>query len=160
MRRKMATVFLLGLTSFMLTACGSVRFLVHGQEFKKICEDNGFVVEDVLDSASKGFSSMTDAYIATDKDSAVSVLYYAFSDSKESDTAYAVLSRGMEEEKEASFANYRMAVSQTDNTVREIYYSSGKIIYAAGDADAIDKAESTLISDWSGTSVQNSERKD
>ena len=103
---------------------------------------------------------MTDAYIATDKDSSVSVLYYAFSDSKESDTAYAVLSRGMEEEKEASFTNYRMAVSQTDNTVREIYYSSGKIIYAEGDADAIDRAESTLISDWSGTSVQNSARKD
>lgn len=160
MRRKMAVVFLLGLTSFMLTSCGSVRFLVHGQEFKKICEDNGFVVEDVLDSASKGFSSMTDAYIATDQDASVSVLYYAFGDSKESDTAYAVLSRGMEEEKEASFSNYRMAMSQTDDMVREIYYSSGKIIYAEGDADAINRAESTLISGWSGTSTQDFERKD
>ena len=134
----------------LVTGCSSMKFLATGKEFRKICEDNGLQVQDTLESVKTegSYVSLSDAYLATDAENAYTVCYVRFSDSKEAQGYYDSVANQMDG------PNYQAEVETVNDSCREIYMESGRIIYAEGNTDAITAIEKQLIGTWNQDPVK------
>lgn len=139
----------------MVTACSSMKFLATGKEFRKICEDNGLQVQDTSASLKEtgSYTSLSDSYLATDEENGYSVCYVRFSDSKEAQSYYDSVAQQMNGT-EYTGPNYQAEVETVNDSCREIYMESGRIIYAEGDAAAISAIEAQLIGTWNQDPVK------
>lgn len=146
---------LLAAAMLMLTGCSSMKFLASGKEFRKICEDNGLQVQDTAEAVASagGYKTLSDAYIATTEDGLVSVCYVRFTDQKEAQTYYNAVADQMDGS-EYTGPNYQAEVETVEDTCREIYMESGRIIYAEGDASTIGAIEKQLIGTWTQDPVK------
>lgn len=139
----------------LVTGCSSMKFLATGKEFQKICEDNGLQVQDTLESVKTAGSyvSLSDAYLATDAENAYTVCYVRFSDSKEAQSYYDSVANQMDGTVFTG-PNYQAEVETVNDSCREIYMESGRIIYAEGNTDAITSIEKQLIGTWNQDPVK------
>lgn len=146
---------LLGAFMLTLTGCSSMKFLASGKEFRKICEDNGLRVQDTEETVKTtgGYKNLSDAYIATTEDGLVSVCYVRFTDQKEAQSYYDSVADQMDGS-EYTGPNYQAEVEVVEDTCREIYMESGRIIYAEGDASTIGAIEKQLIGTWTQDPVK------
>lgn len=133
----------------LMTGCSSMKFLATGKEFRKICEDNGLQVQDTSASLKEtgSYTSLSDAYLATSEGGTYSVCYVRFSDSKEAQNYYDSVAQQMDGTLYTG-PNYQAEVETVQDSCREIYMESGRIIYAEGNADAINAIEAQLIGTW------------
>ncbi len=155
-RRKTNRVWMVLLTALMLlTGCSSMKFLASGKEFRKICEDNGLQVQDTAETVKTagGYKALSDAYIATTENGLVSVCYVRFTDPKEAQGYYDSVADQMDGS-EYKGPNYQAEVEIVEDTCREIYMESGRIIYAEGDAATIGAIEKQLIGTWTQDPVK------
>ncbi len=155
-RRKTNRVWMALLTaSMLLTGCSSMKFLASGKEFRKICEDNGLQVQDTAETVKTagGYKALSDAYIATTENGLVSVCYARFTDPKEAQEYYDSVADQMDGS-EYKGPNYQAEVEIVEDTCREIYMESGRIIYAEGDAATIGAIEKQLIGTWTQDPVK------
>lgn len=138
----------------LLTGCSSMRFIANGNEFKKICRDNGLQVQNASESLNRNqaYKSLTDAYLATASDGSYSIWYIRFSDPEEAQVYYDSVSGQMSGEEYAG-SNYEAEVETMEDQSREIYMESGRIIYADGNTKAINTLKNQLIGTWSGDGV-------
>ncbi len=148
-------VILIAAAVLMLTGCSSMKFLASGKEFRKICDDNGFQVQDASTAVKEtgSYSSLSDAYLATTEDGLVSVWYLRFTDTKEAQNYYNSVA-GQLDGTVYSGPNYQAEVETVEDTCREIYMESGRIIYAEGNADSIQTLETQLIGTWNQDPVK------
>ena len=134
---------------FLLTGCSSMKFLATGKEFRKICEDNGLQVQDTSASVKEAgsYTSLSDAYLATSEEGTYSVCYVRFSDNKEAQSYYDSVAQQMDGTVYTG-PNYQAEVESVQDSCREIYMESGRIIYAEGSSEAIGAIEAQLIGTW------------
>lgn len=135
---------------FFATGCSQMQFIASGKEFKSICEDNGLKVTDITDALSEenGYTGLNSAYTAVPDSGAFTVNYASFSSSKEAESYYSSIADQMDGV-EYSGTNYKAEVETVGDTVREIYMESGRIVYAEGDKEEVNKTDSQLMSGWS-----------
>lgn len=147
--RRLLALTLAGLLTFA-TGCSQMQFIATGKEFKSICEDNGLTVTDITDALSEegGYTTLSSAYTAVPEDGSFTVNYASFSSSKEAEDYYSGIADQMDGVTYTG-TNYKAEVETVGDTVREIYMESGRIVYAEGDKDEVNKTDSQLMSGWS-----------
>ena len=147
--RRIGTIAAALVLCVFLGGCSAMKFIATGDEFKQICEDNGLAVTDIRAQAQElgevDEDALIDAYTVTDEDEGVTVYYLRFSDRKASDAFFGDVAGRMDgtEVREANYA----AVSETVGEMsRRIYQEDGRVLYAEGNADAIDGLIAQLTS--------------
>ncbi len=139
-RKEVITVISALIICAFLGGCGAMKFIATGDEFRKICEDNGIAVADVRDQASSlgevDEKSLLDAYAVTDPDGTYTVYYLRFSDRKASDAFYSDVAGRMDGQ-EVKEANYAAKSETVGSLSRKIYQEDGRVLYAEGDTHSI-----------------------
>ena len=139
-RKEVITVISALIICAFLGGCGAMKFIATGDEFRKICEDNGIAVADVRDQASSlgevDEKSLLDAYAVTDPDGTYTVYYLRFSDRKASEAFYSDVAGRMDGE-EVKEANYAAKSETVGGLSRKICQEDGRVLYAEGDTHSI-----------------------
>ncbi len=139
-RKEVITVISAFIICAFLSGCSAMKFIATGDEFRKICEDNGIAVADVRDQASSlgevDEKSLLDAYAVTDSEGTYTVYYLRFLDKKASDAFYSDVAGRMDGQ-EVKEANYAVKSETVGGLSRKIYQEDGRVLYAEGDTHSI-----------------------
>ncbi|WP_130837271.1 hypothetical protein [Lachnoclostridium sp. Marseille-P6806] len=149
MRRKIQVTLLGALLLLLFTGCSLSKFIATGQEFSQICSESGLAVGDVKAHYADdlGYTSVIDAYMATEAESRYVIQYVRFSDPAEAEAFYTASAANMDGE-ELITKEYSTKSETIDTKSRRLLMEGGRILYAEGDAKAINEKLASLTAGW------------